>query len=117
MRPEYFLRTFKSGESDCWTLVRDIFKDEHDIILPEFPFVNDDNQNDIYNQCRSNLKLEAVQTPSKGCIVVFRIGKMKWHVGYALNERDYIHHSHEGVLTTLIPENADIYKVLEVVKD
>lgn len=113
MKPEYFLRSFELGKMDCWTLVCDIYKDEHGVELPYFPFVDDLNQEDVYAECHKSINLEKVQTASKGCIIVFRSGKMKWHAGYALDKSQYIHHSRQGVKVSPIPNKADIYRVLD----
>jgi len=113
MKPEYFSKQFELGKVDCWTLVQAIFKDRHNMDLPDFPFVVEDEQR-AYNEFRSNLKLEKVQRASKGCIIVFKSGKDTFHCGYALNSKDYFHMTRKGATTTAIPKKAEIYKVLDV---
>lgn len=110
---KYFDNTFELGKDDCWTLVCRIFKDEHGLTLPEFPFVND-SQDRAYEEFKSNIELDKVQKAQKGCIIVFRSGRCKWHCGYAVNHRQYIHKTRERVTITDIPKNAEIYKVLNV---
>lgn len=114
MNPKYFNRPFKLGVNDCWTLVREIYMDEHGIDLPKLPIATNLNQDDVYDAFHNNIKLEKVQVAERGCIIVFRSGRMKWHCGYALNSKQHFHQTREKVGVEAIPENADIYKVLHV---
>lgn len=114
MNPKYFNRPFKLGENDCWTLVREIYQDEHGLELPELPIATDLNQDEVHEAFHNNIKLEKVQKASRGCIIVFRSGRMKWHCGYALNSRQFFHQTREKIATDTIPKNADIYKVIHV---
>lgn len=109
-----FIKYFKDteyieGKNDCWTFVQQIFKDEHNIILPDYPIMI--KKSDIASFLIENIPYNFVKKASKGCIIYFKHDKTH-HAGYALNEKEYIHKSIKGVIVSKIPDNAIIYKVL-----
>ena len=65
-----YLKYFKNGKyqkfkNDCWTLLQDIYKDEHGIILPDIPIFEDEE-----SFVRSNIKHKIVDKPKKGVRLV-----------------------------------------------
>ena len=112
MKPEYFTQTYKAGENDCWTLVQDIFRDEHGVDLPYYPITREEDHAKAYDHFHKNVNFERVQKAEKGCIIVFKSGRVKWHCGYALNSRQYIHRLNHKTTVTDIPAKSSIYKVL-----
>lgn len=109
-----FLKYFKEteyidGKCDCWTLVQEVFKDEHNFILPEHPILID--KKDIATALISNIPYKIVQIPKKGCIIYYHNGKTH-HAGYAINNKEFIHKTINGVRIDKIPAKSTIYKVL-----
>lgn len=96
------------NKNDCWSLIQDIYKDEHGIILPEIPVFADEN-----SFVRSNVKHRKVETPKRG-IAVHVSTKSFEHIGYAINEKQYIHKTaNQGVKISAIPEKAVFYEVFK----
>lgn len=109
-----FIKYFKDneyieGKNDCWTFVQQVFKDEHNFILPEHPILID--KKDIASALISNIPYKIVQIAEKGCIIYYHNGTTH-HAGYCLNKKEFIHKTLNGVAVSKIPKNAIIYKVL-----
>lgn len=96
------------GNNDCWTLMQDIFKDEHDLELPDLPIFDAPD----VNYLKTNVKHKKVDNAQKGCLVHVWNKKIQ-HVGYAINSKQYIHKTYTGVIVAVIPKNAYIYEVLD----
>lgn len=107
-----YLKYFKNDKysknnNDCWTLIQDIYKDEHGIILPDIPILEDEE-----SFVRGNIKHKKVEKAHKGVAVHVSTPKYE-HIGYALNEKEYIHKTiNQGVKISPIPKNADLYEVI-----
>lgn len=100
---------YEKGLNDCWTLVQDIFLDEQNIKLPECPIMTD--YTPFETKLKSNFKYEVLDKACAGCLIHFRSGKIE-HIGYALNDKQYIHKTFTRVEISPIPEKAKVYKVL-----
>lgn len=107
---KYFNPNYIQGKVDCWTLLQDIFKDEHNIDLPNYPYAIEGRENEFEQHARANLKLETVQKPEKGCIVY--VGGRLSHVGYALNSKMFIHQTVGGTKVERIKKEHILYKVM-----
>ncbi len=95
------------SRNDCWTLLQEIYKDEHGIILPDIPIFEDED-----SFVRGNVKHREVEKAYKGVAVHVKTKDIE-HIGYALNEKEYIHKTiNGGVKVSPIPKNAKLYEVL-----
>lgn len=99
---------YEKGINDCWTLVQDIVFDEKGIKLPDCPIVTD--YSPFESNLKSNFKYIELDKAQEGCLVHFRSGKIE-HIGYALNDKQYIHKTFSRVEVSNIPEKARIYKI------
>lgn len=102
-------KNYIEGENDCWTFIQTVFKDEHNISLPDHPILID--KQDIATALISNIPYEVVNTAEKGNIIYYHNGK-NHHAGYALNDKKMIHKTLGGVEVSNIPKNSIIFKVL-----
>ena len=111
-----YLKYFKNnkyikGQNDCWTLVQDIYKDEHNIQLPDCPIFDSPDLWADYLKTKSNVPYRIVEKPFNGCLIHFEHLGIE-HIGYALNEKEYIHKTFNDVKISKIPNKAIIYEVL-----
>lgn len=107
---KYFKNTaYQEGINDCWTFVQEIFKDEHNIILPDYPIMI--KRGDVFSFLAENVPYKCIDKAQKGCVIYFKSGEIH-HAGYALNDKEFIHKTVSGVTVSKIPKNATIYKVL-----
>ena len=107
---KYFQNSrYQKGTNDCWTLVQDIFLDEKGIKLPDCPIMTD--YSPFETKLKSNFKYSILDKAKVGCLIHYRNGKIE-HIGYALNEKQYIHKTFSRVEVSNIPEKAIIYEVL-----
>lgn len=98
---------YEKSKNDCWTLLQDIFKDEHGKKLPDIPIFEDEE-----SFVRGNIKHKKVDKARKGIVVHVSTSKYE-HIGYALNDKEYIHKTiNQGVKITPIPKNAELYEIL-----
>lgn len=106
---EYYKNNLYSlGDNDCWTFVQDIFKKEQSKILPDIPIMNDTKEGFL----KSNIPYRKVDNAFEGCLVYLKtIGN--GHVGYAINQFEFIHKSKSGVMISPIPKSAEIYEILK----
>ncbi|MBQ2391412.1 MAG: C40 family peptidase [Clostridia bacterium] len=102
-------RSYKNRANDCWTFVQTVFKDEHNVVLPDYPIMTD--KQEIATALISNIPYKLVNKAEKGCIVYYHNGK-NHHAAYALNDKKMIHKTLGGVQVTNIPKNSTIFKVL-----
>lgn len=102
-------KEYIKNKNDCWAFVRQVFMDEHNFCLPEYPIMGD-NKN-IASFLIENISYKIVQKAEKGCIVYYKHDTIH-HAGYALNDKEFIHKSLSGVTVSKIPKNSIIYKVL-----
>ena len=100
---------YELNKNDCWCFIQDIFKEEHNILLPNHPIMTD--KTEIASYLKSNISYQIMETAEKGCIIYFVKNNLH-HVGYALNDKKYIHKTFESVEISDIPKNATIYKIL-----
>ena len=113
---KHFLKRYKLGTCDCWTLICDIYKDEHDLILPDYPYAIEDRESDFAYFVKANLMLEILDRPEKGAIMHY--SHISEHVGYCLSDRQYIHRVKEGTKVQDIPSrHCKFYKVKGVINE
>lgn len=103
---------YDKGLNDCWTLVQDIYKDEYNIDLPDCPIFDSPDKWADFLRTQSNVPYKLVNKPFKGVLVHVKFAGFE-HIGYALNNREYIHKTFEGVKISKIPSKALFYEVLK----
>ena len=109
-----FIKYFQENEyvkdkNDCWSFVQKVFKDEHNILLPNHPIMTD--KSEIASYLKSNISYQIMEKAEKSCIIYFFKNNLH-HVGYALNDKKYIHKTYQKVEVSDIPKDAVIYKIL-----
>lgn len=109
-----FIKYFQNNEyeidkNDCWTFLQEVFYDEEGVKLPNHPIMTD--KSEIATQLISNIPYKIVKKAHKGCIIYYQNEKTH-HVGYALDDKKYIHKTRQRVEVSNIPKNAIIYEVL-----
>lgn len=106
---EYFNSfKYKAGENDCWSFIQDIYEKEHNIILPDCPVFDDIHDRGGF--LKANVKYKTIDKPKKGALIYSSNNKIE-HVGYALNDKQYIHKTFSQVAVSAIPNNCYIYEV------
>lgn len=106
---EYFNNfKYKEGDNDCWAFVQDIYEKEHNIKLPDCPIFDDVHKRGGF--LKSNINYKILNSPKKGALI-HTCNKKVEHVGYALNDKQYIHKVQSAVLVSKIPNNCYIYEV------
>jgi hypothetical protein len=83
---------FEYGVNDCYTLVRNIVKREHDYDLGEIEYVNI-NQIDVLEQYLATWKgWERTRRLERGVIIVFLLKSLcRVHLGYGISESKFYH--------------------------
>ncbi|PNX49888.1 MAG: hypothetical protein BV457_00175 [Thermoplasmata archaeon M9B1D] len=99
---KHFNKKYELGKCDCWTLIQDIFKEEHNIDLPKYPFVIEGNEKDFAKHLRANLLFEEIKEPKKTCIV--HKSGINEHIGYCVGNNKYIHRTILGTKINKIPD-------------
>lgn len=106
---KYFRYRYKENQNNCWEFVRYVYKEEHNIELPELPIM-DTEQHECKTFLRTNIKHKRVKEARKGILVHVWSGDRE-HIGYAINEKEYIHLKKVGVLIEKIPKRCLMYEV------
>ena len=79
--------------ADCWGLVRLIYKNELSIDLPSFSAEYDTSDNerleDLFAQYKEGW--EAVDSPSIGDVVIFKIFGHESHIGFCIGNNQFLH--------------------------
>lgn len=110
-----YLKYFKQnnyikGENDCWTFVRQIYKDETGKELPLVPIF--ENQSDEITFAKANIKHKELSMPKKGALIHVWTKDYE-HIGYVIDDNKYIHKTFKGVTVSQIPKkNRCFYEVL-----
>lgn len=80
----------------CWDFVRDVYKDEYNIILPEYPV--DEIQAEFKQELVSNIPHKKIDTKEarEGDIIVFSLFANQ-HAGVMIGKESFIHLTHQGV--------------------
>lgn len=109
---KYFQNTkYEYDKNDCWTFLQEVYKEEHNLNLPAHPIMTD--KSEIASYLISNIPYKTIDKAEKGCIVYFIRGNMH-HVGYALNDKKFIHKTFQRVEVSDIPPDAKLYKVINI---
>ena len=113
---KYFSRKYELGKCDCWTLMQDIYSDEHKLKLPDSPIIllDDSDTHEFASFLKSNLDVEQIDKAEKGALIHF-LG-IREHVGYCLNEKQYIHRLFERTKVDNIPDRKAIFYRIKGVK-
>lgn len=102
-------KEYELGINDCWTFIQEVFKDEHNIQLPDCPICRDDKE--YSNYIHANMAVKPVKKAYKGVLV--HISSKFEHIGYAINEKEYIHKCVEGTIIQKIPNKSLLYEVVK----
>lgn len=112
---KHFIGKYKLGEWDCWTLVQDIYKEEHDLALPDYP-VFTQSKEEFKKLVFTNILVEEVKEPQKGLFVCFS-NNGTVHTGYVLNNKEFIHRPECGTKVSELRPFIKMYKVKGVKYD
>ena len=91
-------RTFRHGVTDCYSLIRDYYRTERGVLLPEYPR---DWQwwegGNLYEDNFKNAGFYQVESPEPGDVVLFAIrSKVANHGGVYLGAGALLHHATTG---------------------
>lgn len=100
---------YVKGKNDCWTFVQDVFEEEQGYRLPDCPIYGTDKE--YKGHLKANIKFTLKKEPKKGLLVHVTKAKLE-HIGYAVNGKQYIHKTFDGVICSDIPKTAFLYEVL-----
>ena len=112
---KHFIGNYKVGVWDCWTLAQDMFKQEHNIDLPDFPHMTT-NSKEFKDNIFTNVLLEEVKEPQKG-LMVYYVNAGEHHAGYVINDKEYIHRPACGTRIDNIKPFVKMYRVKGVKYD
>tara|TARA_Y100000114_G_scaffold37343_1_gene32966 strand:+ start:6723 stop:7427 length:705 start_codon:yes stop_codon:yes gene_type:complete len=93
---KYTGRDYKFGENDCYSLARDYYKQELDIILPTIPFEDDwwEKGFNYFDDLFENFGGREVSSPKKHDIIIFKVyQEVPNHCGVYLGEDIFLHHA------------------------
>lgn len=108
---KYFKYEYRENENNCWEFVRYLYKNEHNIELPKLPIL-DTQQKECKTFLQANIKHKILAKPKKGSLIHCYTNNSE-HIGYMINEKQYIHLKGIGVLISDIPtKNRVFYEVL-----
>lgn len=108
---KYFGGDYEKGGHDCWTLLQDIYHNEHGLTLPDFPiFGLTESEYPFYMV--ANMYVEKINTPEAGCIV-HRSGIID-HVGYCVDGKHFLHRTmNETRCDKIRLDKCEFYRVLK----
>lgn len=110
----HFNKKYELGKCDCWTLIQDLFKERHKIILPDCPFAVKENEKEFAKYLKANLILQELDKPKKSCIV--HKSGINEHIGYYIGNGNYIHRTILGTKINRIPTKYCKYYIIKGVK-
>lgn len=97
---KYMMETkFDEKKYGCWEFVRTVYKNEHNIDLPEYPV--DEVQAEFKHKLASNIphKIVSSNDAKEGDIIVFSLFAEQ-HAGVMINDNSFIHLTPQGVRVT-----------------
>ena len=89
-------REYKFGVSDCYSLARDYYYEEHKISLPSIPFEDDWWEKGInyFDDLFEAFGFVEVSEPSVGDLIIFKVrSNVPNHCGIYLGEGLFLHHA------------------------
>ena len=89
-------REYKFGVSDCYSLARDYYYEEHKISLPSIPFEDDWWEKGInyFDDLFEAFGFVEVSEPSVGYLIIFKVrSNIPNHCGLYLGEGLFLHHA------------------------
>lgn len=111
---KHFNKKYELGKCDCWTLIQDIFLEKHNLKLPDCPFAVKENEKEFAKYLRANLILEELKISKHNCIV--HKSGINEHIGYCINDKQYIHRTIKGTKINKIPTKYCKYYLIKGVK-
>lgn len=114
MREEQIIRYMRTkkyadGKYVCWDFVRDVYKDEYNIELPEYPV--DEIQTEFKDKLTSNIPHKKIQeNPQSGDIIVFSLFANQ-HAGIMIDKCNFIHLATDGVRVTNVKDVGGNYAI------
>lgn len=108
-------KKFNKEKYVCWDFVRDIYKDNYKIELPEYP--TDEIQAEFKKYLTSNINHIKIKNNDikEGDIIVFSLFANQ-HAGVMIDNENFIHLSEKGVQTCNIKNIRGNYVVYRIVK-
>jgi len=107
---KYFKYKYRKNENNCWEFVRYVYKEEHNIELPLLPIM-DSLQAECKTFLQCNIKHNVVNEAKKGILIHVWSGDRE-HIGYALDNKKYMHLKDKGVRVDDIPKRCLKYEVI-----
>lgn len=107
---KYLTYQYTSNKNNCWEFVRFVYENEHNIKLPKLPIL-DTQQKECELYLKANIKHRRVEKAKKGSLIHYTSGNRE-HIGYAVDNKKYMHLKSVGVLIQDIPKTALIYEVV-----
>lgn len=105
---------YQENKYVCWDFVMDVYKDEYNINLPEYPV--DEIQAEFKKRLTSNIPHVKVEgEPVEGDIIVFSLFANQ-HAGIMIDYQNFIHLANDGVRVTSIKDVGKNYAIYRVVK-
>lgn len=102
---------YKSGKSDCWALVRNIYKNELGIILPAYTIITpslDEKINavaQVYEEEKNNW-LQVNKPYQTYDVLMFHLGGMPLHTGVVI-DNEYMIHSESAKMGSCVEKYID----------
>tara|TARA_B100001057_G_scaffold323533_1_gene323763 strand:+ start:1186 stop:1893 length:708 start_codon:yes stop_codon:yes gene_type:complete len=96
-------RTYEFGKNDCWSLVRDYYRQELDIELPMLEFEYDwwENGLDYFGDLYESFGFVKVEEPQRHDGIMFQVmGGVPNHCGVYLGEGIFMHHAEDRLSCT-----------------
>ena len=106
-------KKYIENEYICWNFVQDVYKDEYDISLPDYPV--DEVQAEFKHKLASNFPCKKIQKDEKileGDVIVFSLFANQ-HAGVMIDSENFIHLKKTGVAVSNINnlgKNYEIYR-------
>lgn len=111
---EHINKKYIPRKCDCWTLIQDLYLEQHHMRLPDFPIGTDE---ELSEYAFANIKTEEVEVAERGDIVYIIESGQKHHTGYALDKKKFFHRTENGARIDLIPLNASIIRIKGLINE
>ena len=89
-------REYEFGKRDCYSLVRDYYQQEYDIVLPAIPFIDNWWEKDLnyFDDLFESFGFVEVEEPKIGDGILFKImSNVPNHCGVYIGEGRFMHHA------------------------
>lgn len=86
---------------DCWNLIKHYYKNELNILLPDYTYLNSDDINSIEKATDKNkTKWIKLEKPEKDCVIIFNLANHPIHIGLCIDDNRMLHtlRGHDSVI-------------------